>query len=233
MGGTTAGFVILLFLLIFWSGRSLRRIRLEEAAKLPSGAMAQEQPYWPRFEYRSPWTLFGLPLIHIKTGRRAGEKLRPAMGWIAIGDAAVGIILAVGGMAVGGISIGGVALGAISLGGAALGLLACGGIGIGVWATGGLAVGYLASGGCAIAWLAAQGGNAIAREFAVGGVAFAHHANDEVARAFIAHHSFFSLAEVAMRSGWFALICWLPMCLVIWQGLRARKRRQGNDHAAS
>jgi len=223
MGGTVAGFVILLFSLIFWSSRGQARIRLEEAAKLPPEAIAQGQAGWPLFEYRSQWRLFGLPLIHIRTGRRVGEKLRPATGWIAIGDAAAGIILAIGGVAVGGISIGGASLGVISVGGAAVGLLACGGLGIGIWSAAGLAVGCLASGGCAIAWQAAQGGSAIAHDFALGGAAFARHANDEAARAFIAGNSFLSMAGTAMRSGWLQVICFLPLGLVVWQAVRARK----------
>jgi hypothetical protein len=163
-------------------------------------------------------------LIDVQFGSRAGEKRRPAIGWIAIGDIAVGVLAAVGGISVGMISVGGVAVGAVTLGGLALGVIGCGGVGVGIWAMGGLALGYMASGSCAIAWLAAQGAGAFAREFAAGGVALAHHANDATAREFFANARFFSGAEWFMKSGLFAVLCFSPMGLMLWQLIRLRRR---------
>ena len=197
-----------------------RRIRREEAGQRP----AAPELTWPRVEYRSGWRLLGLPLIDIQFGTKAGERRRPAMGWIAIGDAAVGILVGIGGVSVGIISVGGVALGGFTLGGLGLGLIGCGGVGVGFWAMGGLALGYVASGSCAVAWLAAQGAGAFAHGFAVGGVAFAQHANDAAAREFIANTSFFSRADWFMKSGLFALLCFSPMGLMLWQTLRLRRR---------
>src|SRR4051812_4302549 len=109
------------------------------------------------FEYRSKLSLFGLPLVHILSGRAPEEKIRPAVGWIAIGDVAVGVLFSVGGIACGGISFGGASLGVISFGGCALGLLAVGGLSIGGWALGGMAIGDQAAGGFAAGWHAAFG----------------------------------------------------------------------------
>jgi hypothetical protein len=175
-------------------------------------------------DYRTRWQFLGLPLIDIQMGTRPGEKRRPAVGWIAIGEVAVGILAGFGAVSVGMISLGGVALGGFTLGGLGLGLVGCGGVGIGFWAMGGLALGYVASGTCAVAWLAAQGAGAIAHGFAVGGVAVAQHANDTAAREFIASASFFSRADWFMKSGLFALLCFSPMALMLWQTIRLRKR---------
>jgi hypothetical protein len=201
-----------------------RRIRREEAGKRLQKAATVPPLTWPRVDYRSRWHFLGLPLIDVQFGCRAAEKRRPAVGWIAIGDIAVGVVAAVGGVSVGLVSVGGVALGAVTLGGLALGVIGCGGVGIGVWALGGLAMGYMASGSCAIAWLAAQGAGALAHEFAAGGVALAEHANDEAAREFIANASFFSRADWFMKSGLFALLCFSPMGLMLWQTIRLRRR---------
>jgi hypothetical protein len=209
---------------VFWLSFTQRKIRREEAAKRPELRPPVPELTWPRVQYCSRWRLFGIPLIAVQCGRRAGEDRRAAVGWIAIGDIAVGILIGLGGISVGIISIGGVALGAISLGGLALGLSGCGGVGIGGWAMGGLALGYMASGSCAIAWLAAQGAGAMAHGFATGGIALAHHANDAAAREFIAGNNFFSRADGFTKSGWFALICFSPMGLMLWQTIRLRRR---------
>ena len=104
-----------------------------------------------------------------------------------------------------------------------LGLLSFAGIALGVWAVGGAAVGYTAYGGGAVAWLAAQGGYAIAREFAQGGTAFAHHANDEVARLFFQNSGLFALVAKLMQHAMF--IIWLPVGLIFWQMLRISRKR--------
>jgi zinc protease len=128
--------------------------------------------------------LFGLPLIDVNvTDPRApgrpvanGQIPRIARGWIAIGDDARGIILAVGSTARGFIAVGGRSLGVVSIGGVAVGLVAIGGLGVGIFAIGGLGLGFYAIGGLAIGWQGAAGGGAIAWDTAVGGFAMARHA---------------------------------------------------------
>jgi hypothetical protein len=109
------------------------------------------------YEYRSKTCLFGLPLVHIVSGRNIDPitgKLRIAKGIIAIGGISIGVV-SVGGFSVGLLSFGGCAIGGIALGGLAIGLGA---------AAGGLAIGTIAIGGCAIGWTA------------LGGAAFGPHA---------------------------------------------------------
>jgi len=97
------------------------------------------------YEYRSERQLFGLPLVHIISGNRVDPvtgKLRVAKGIIAVGPIAIGG-LAVGGSAIGVVSFGGAALGLMAVGV----LLALGGLAIGLVAVGGAAIGYYALGG--------------------------------------------------------------------------------------
>jgi len=114
------------------------------------------------YEYRSRTELFGLPLVHVVTGRGVNPvtgRFRVAKGIIAIGGIAVGVV-AIGGLAVGAIAVGGLALGLAALGGCAVGVvLALGGMAVGLVAVGGGALGYYALGGGA--WGAhVLGGNA-------------------------------------------------------------------------
>jgi RNA polymerase sigma factor (sigma-70 family) len=108
--------------------------------------------------YRSRVTLFGLPLIDVNFSDLVskGER-RKARGWIAVGDDASGMLLAVGGKACGLVAIGGVAVGGLSVGGVAAGLVAVGGLAVGVVSIGGLALGIIAIGGVAIGWQAVGG----------------------------------------------------------------------------
>ncbi|MGA2138790.1 MAG: sigma-70 family RNA polymerase sigma factor [Verrucomicrobiia bacterium] len=223
-------YVIALLMFILWMNRTQSRIRREEAAKLPPGTLPQTRAkFFQPFEYRSRWTLFGLPLIHIVLGCKQDGKDLPAKGWIAVGGFAYGVLFAFGGLAVGTVSVGGCSLGLVAIGGGALGLLAFGGVALGLCATGGAALGYLAYGGGAMGWLGASGGSAVAHDFAVGGSAFARHANDEAARSFVHNSAFFTHASMWMESATWLL--WVLMILwIIWQMTRmrraARQRRQ-------
>ena len=118
-------------------------------------------------EYRSSTRFLGLPLVHIATGTVTDGRYRRgvATAWFAIGDIAIGVLFACGGVAFGGISLGGAAVGLLPIGGVALGLLAVGGLGLGL----------VAVGGAAFAWYAAVGGLAVAHDYAIGGVAVAQN----------------------------------------------------------
>jgi zinc protease len=199
--------------------RSIRRIR--EETKLTSDPndsptkayVTRYMSQWQGRVYRSSASFLGIPLIDIQVSNPSltGEPqpVKTAFGWIAIGDRAVGILVAIGGVARGGIAIGGLSIGLISIGGASFGLLSAGGLAIGAIAVGGLgiggiafgggALGWQAAGGGAIAWDVAAGGGAVAyrgafggaawaRDYAVGGNAFATHANDELARSVLETH---------------------------------------------
>jgi RNA polymerase sigma factor (sigma-70 family) len=233
--------------IILWANRRQRRIQHEEAMKDPkpqtqtTAAIAQPQ----LLEYRSRVALLGLPLVHARFGCAPGGKPGWVKGWIAIGDRTFGVILSLGGLAVGGIAIGGLAAGVVSVGGLALGLAACGGVAFGGLALGGLAVGglavgggaigYLALGGGAIGWKAAEGGLAIAREFAQGGMAVAQHADDEAARAYFQNSAFFSRGTALMKSlssPWalpvILIVSFVPgVVMACWQRCMRRKPPPG------
>jgi hypothetical protein len=112
------------------------------------------------YEYRSSTTIGGWPLIHVCAGLDA-VTMRPkiAKGVVAIGNIAVGA-LAIGGAACGLFSVGGASIGLLlAVGGAALGTgLSVGGFAIGSIAIGGAAVGFFfAIGGGAFAPAAIDG----------------------------------------------------------------------------
>jgi signal peptidase I len=100
------------------------------------------------FEYKSPRTLCGLPLLHVVAGMDpATGKQRVARGILAIGGRAHGWI-AFGGVATGGVAFGGCAIGVVAIGGCAMGMVALGGCAIALLlALGGFSIGYMALGG--------------------------------------------------------------------------------------
>jgi RNA polymerase sigma factor, sigma-70 family len=138
-------------------------------------------------EYKSPIRLLGVPLVHIRFSS-PDQGAPPVFGWFAGGDRAYGLIMAWGGLAVAPFSIGAISIGAFSLGSVSFGLFA-----FGNFAAGYLAIGAATFGVKAFAWLVATGwetaqagGFAIARLAAEGPIAFAHHANDPIARSILA-----------------------------------------------
>jgi zinc protease len=204
------------------AGRTVKRLRAAAGERnespLRRGFETRASRYRGRV-FRTRSTLFGLPLIDINVSDplppggspspRAAAERRVARGWIAVGDEARGILLAVGfralgcvalgGRAVGVLSLGGMAAGLITIGGLSVGVLAIGGLGVGALAIAGGAVGWQAAGGGAVAWDTAAGGVAVARNKAFGGAAIAHddavggeaqgiHANDDAAKAVLLYH---------------------------------------------
>ncbi len=205
------------------SYRAVRQIRAEtptdsDRNTAPLAVAAQRLANrWEGRVYRSSVSLLGLPLIDIcvsdpgslSSGSATPPPRLRACGWIAIGDRADGVLLAIGGVARGFIALGGIAIGCVSCGGMSIGLVSVGGLAIGAVALGGLGVGGLAFGGGAIGWQAcgggalawdvAVGGAAVAYHAAFGGAAIAHdvalgggvsalHANDDVAKSFFEGH---------------------------------------------
>ncbi len=167
-------------------------------------------------EFKSKASFLGLPLVHVAFGLRdeVPGKKGVARGWIAVGDVACGVLVAVGGVATGGVAIGGASLGVVGLGGLAVAGVAAGGLAAGILALGGCALGYLSLGGLAVAWQGALGGAAVAHEYALGGAAFGAHANDAAARAFFTGHPFFEVGQLLMaHSRWLLLLTVLPALL--------------------
>jgi RNA polymerase sigma factor (sigma-70 family) len=206
-------------------------IREEERQRHPE--LFRDELPEQAWEYRSRATLLGLPLIHWQwfgKVRRPDEKIKPAVGWIAVGQRAYGILFASGGLAVGGIATGGFSFGLIALGGCSVGLLALGGFAFGGIALGGGAVGYIASGGMAIGWLAAHGGIVAAHEFALGGAALGNHINDDLAQDFFENYRWLDFNQSGPRN-LFWLICFGPMFIqmLIWVWWRRKTEKRAEQ----
>jgi Protein kinase domain len=151
------------------------------------------------FEYKSKRTLFGLPLIHICSGRDPeGKKMSTASGIIAIGDIAIGAV-AIGGFAFGGITVGGMGMGLIGIGGIMPGLL----IGLGGLAAGGIAVGGMAFGGFAIGSIAI-GWSGIGGEHSQ-----IHTVLSEAAQQRFTIAAWLLLTAGATTAAWAAIYAWL------------------------
>lgn len=181
------------------------------------------RPLSPVWEYRTRFHLLGLPFIHIRIGDRLGEPLK---AWIAVGDCAIGVLFAFGGLAIAPISIGGCALGLLSFGGLSVGALALGGMGLGVWAFGGLAVGWQAFGGCAIAFNAAWGGYAIARDLALGGIAHAAQTNSQIVEQWMQSNPFFRISGRTLPYLFWLNFVWVIPLVVQWIVIGRVRRKQ-------
>jgi hypothetical protein len=200
-------FVIVLNVRMARQRRILRQQEIAKGFDLPA--------LEPLFEYRSRFNLLGWPVVHIRL--RGGLERGPVKAWIAVGDSAIGLIFALGAVAIAPFSFGGMSVGLVTLGGFALGLASFGALSLGPWACGGFAAGWHAFGACAVGWRAAQGFVAVARDFAVGAVALARHANDAAAQAFIQDKTFFQFALAAESHGeWLSILCLLPPALWLW-----------------
>jgi len=133
-------------------------------------------------EYKSKWKLLGIPLVHLQFAtKEKGEN--PAVGWIAFGDKAYGVLFAFGGYAVGGISVGIFSLGVVTCSCVGVGIIGMGTVGIGLLGLGAVAIGYKAFGSLsALGWESAWGpGFAIAKDGAIGAIAYAKEVNNELA----------------------------------------------------
>ena len=209
--------------------RRIRQLRQQAIADNPAmQAKANEMSVRWNMEYKSRWTLLGLPLIHVNVGGTPEARMPVAKGWIAIGAKAYGVLFAAGAVAIGGISFGGLAVGLVTWGGLGIGALVWGGFALGIWSMGGLAVGWKAIGGCALGWSAVQGGVALARDFAQGAVAWAAHANDASAAAFFRKDDFFQLArEFGTHAHWAWLVGLVPLFPMLTRWRTYRKALKG------
>ena len=198
-----------------WQRAYYSRILEQECGgKLPPAA----------WEYRSRWSFFGLPLVHIRMGDRFDVIKKPVTAWIAVGKYAVGGLFAFGELAIAPAPIGWCAIGLLPFGCVAFGLLAIGGCTLGVWAFGGLAMGWKAFGGCALAWKAAVGGIALAYQYALGGIAHGGEASMKVARAFAQADPFFNFATHFFRYfAWMNLLWVLPL-MIMWAVVARAKK---------
>jgi RNA polymerase sigma factor (sigma-70 family) len=138
-------------------------------------------------EYKSKWSLFGVPLVRVRFSS-PDEGEGPVFAWFAGGDRAYGLVAAWGGCAIAPISMGAISIGLFAVGNLSVGVLSFGTLGVGLYVIGCATIGINAFAWLsALGWETAQGGGfSIARIAAEGPVAFARHANDPLAREFLA-----------------------------------------------
>jgi hypothetical protein len=218
--GMIFGYVAFAIRLAMWFGSRIKKIHTAQAA------FENTAPTKPVWEYRSRFELLGLPFIHLRLNYSSCGTCSPVKAWIAGGNSAIGVLFAFGGVAIAPVSFGGLAIGLMSCGGMALGVFAIGGFAFGGWTFGGFAIGWQSFGGCAIALSAAQGGLAIARDFAFGGAAHAAQANNAIASHFIKESFFFRNMEIISRHIVWMNLLWLIPLIVWWRTLA--KRAKGN-----
>jgi RNA polymerase sigma factor (sigma-70 family) len=187
--------------------RYQRRLRSSERLAFPG--LFQDPRHQPRSaagEYKSRWTLLGVPLVHIRFSIPDADQ-GPVFGWFAGGDRAFGLIFAWGGAVVAPISVGAICVGFVAIGNLSVGVISVGTVGLGFVAFGCAAIGFKAFAWLsAVGWESAQGGGfCLARIAAEGPIALAQYANDPVARYLLANsqgeqHELLVLSVVTMLS---------------------------------
>lgn len=216
-----ATFVVAYVLMTVRLLKRARALRTAERLRRPDlFASPDDQPHSKKREYKSRLTLLGVPLIHAKFAM-AEEGEPPAVGWIAAGDRAYGLLFAWGGIAVAPISVGIVSVGLITVGAVGFGLVGMGAVGLGLLGIGASAIGYKAYASMsALGWESAfSPGFSIAKEAAIGPIAYAEQVNNELAA------SITNLSTVdqsyALILGIMALLVIVP---VVWWARVVRKK---------
>lgn len=161
----------------------MRELRVQERIFQPEAFIREiDQPNANNKEYKSKLTFLGYPLIHFQFGTpEAGDAA--AVGWIAGGTKAYGLIFAWGMLAVAPISVGVFSFGIFTVGAVGFGVLSLGAVAIGGIAFGSSAIGYKAySSLSSLGWESAFSfGFATAKDAAVGAVASAKEINNDLA----------------------------------------------------
>jgi RNA polymerase sigma factor (sigma-70 family) len=196
-----------------------RRVRAEQRRLHPELFAERTLGSGAAFEYRSRATLLGLPLVHVRYVP-AEVDAAPALGWIAVGDRAVGILFALGAMAFGGVSVGSVSAGVIAVGGVSLGVVSLGAVSVGILVLGSIAAGVVAIGAFSLGWKFSMGAVAAAKDLALGGLAIGEHENDAAARAFAVDHHLGTTFYVLLAAVFVLAV--LPTAFLAW---RTRRRR--------
>ena len=205
---TVCAFVVFYLALTLRMSRTNRRLRSAERRRHPDKFQApQDRPGSRARVFKSRLRLLGVPLVHIQFATPEEDE-GPAVGWIAAGEVAYGLLFAWGGLAVAPISVGIVAVGVLSIGAIGLGLLAMGTVGVGWIAMGASAVGYKAYGSLsALGWENAfSQGFSVAREAALGPIAYAKAVNNDLAA---------TLSDLSIVSDTYLIVLGATACLVV------------------
>jgi len=176
-------FVVSYFMLVSRMFAAVRDLRAQERIFEPQAFLNEvDHKDSKKREYKSQFTLFGVPLIHIQFGMQEITD-KPAYGWIAGGSYAKGLLFAWGGVAIAPISVGIISFGIITIGAVGIGLFSAGTVAIGFIAFGSSAVAYKAYAAfSSLGWESAySSGFSIAYEAAIGPFSYAQQVNNEQA----------------------------------------------------
>lgn len=179
------GFLLSYLFLCYRILKKVPELRAAERIRRPDlFADPGDEPDAKRRDYISAWSLFGVPLIHIKFGMAEKDE-GPAVAWVAGGSRAYGLLFAWGGFAVAPVSVGIVSVGILSVGAVGIGIVGMGSVGVGLIGMGAVAFGYKAySSLSSMGWESAfSPAFSIAREGAIGPIAQANEVNNELAAA--------------------------------------------------
>ena len=96
--GITLAYTVFIFISAWRFSRQFSQMREEERRLYPEAFANASKGYLfsAPWKYRSRIELFGLPLVHIRMGKFPGKNSEPAVGWIACGEVAYGILFASG-----------------------------------------------------------------------------------------------------------------------------------------
>lgn len=223
---TASQFLVLTFvasylLLVHRMFEETQKLRAQERLFNPQAFQNQaDQIGSKQHEYKSQLSLIGTPLFHFKFGMlEVADK--PAVGWIAGGSKAYGLLFAWGGVAIAPISVGIVSVGVVSVGAVSFGLIAIGTVGIGIVGFGASAIGYKAYGSLsALGWESAfSNGFSIAKDAAIAPIAYAAQINNEQAAAIS------NLTLLEQSHQWIlAMIAILVIIPSIWHSYKVRQR---------
>ncbi|MEM9531922.1 MAG: sigma-70 family RNA polymerase sigma factor [Pseudomonadota bacterium] len=205
----------------------LRTFRSQQRELFPEAFQDEvDQPGAKAREYKSRLRLAGVPLLHFRFGMPEQDDT-PVIGWLAGGDKAFGLLFAWGGLAVAPISVGIVSCGLFTVGAVGVGVLGVGTVGIGLIGFGAATVAYRAYASLsALGWESAfSNGFSIAKEAAIGPIAFAEQVNNERA---------YEIARLASADAAFLWLMGAIAALVIipsaWHSRAVRRRMKKTDH---
>jgi RNA polymerase sigma factor (sigma-70 family) len=178
-----------------------------------------DKPKSKRREFRSKASLLGVPLLHVQFGMSEHQD-KPTFAWVAAGSQAYGLLIAWGGLAVAPISVGIVSVGIFTVGNLGVGLFATGAAAIGVVAFGASAIGYKAYASLtALGWESAiSNGFSVAKEAAIGPIAYAEYVNNSIAA---------ELSNLQLLGNYYSwLLLVIAFIVIIPSALHAKKVRQ-------
>jgi len=218
-------FVVSYLFLVHRMFKETQKLRAQERIFNPQAFQRQaDQIGSKQHEFKSQLNLFGTPLFHFKFGMLEKDE-KPAVGWIAGGSKAYGLLFAWGGIAIAPISVGIVSVGVISIGAVGFGLFSIGTVALGVIGFGASAIGYKAYGSfSALGWESSfSNGFSIAKEAAIGPIAYAEQINNEQAA------DISNLTLLGQSHQWIlAFIAIVVIIPSIWHSYKVRQRmKQG------